>query len=286
MSDPEYKFPFRDIIGDNFTADNKKIINVGVPEANQDAEVKQHKHPLEDMDVVNDPDDGDFLTWQAGSGGGLVWRPGDVDVQQDDSLVVDRAKTLNFEGNVEITEESGGKATIYIPTPSTFNLTIQEEYLEVADNVNTINFEGQVSVIEESNGKVTIQIAPGEYFGQDYNYQYSEDISSTTSTDWQNKISYTTPNLGAGTYRVCWYAEMKISNANQKYYVRYVVDGTEYCISSGNNAGQQDYQCWTGFLNVNFATSGTHTIQIQWKSASHQMTSYIRRARIEFWRLT
>ena len=121
-------------------------------------------------------------------------------------------------------------------------------------------------------------------FAYDYRFQFDESESSTNSVNWEDKLSYTFTDLPAGTYRIAFYTEAKVQSSAQKYYIRYTVDGTEKCSSSGQNTGQEDWVMSTGFIRLIVTEDGSHTFKIQWCASSSQHTAYIRRARIELWR--
>lgn len=109
-------------------------------------------------------------------------------------------------------------------------------------------------------------------------YQEDEGESSTTSTSWQDKISYTTPNLIAGSYEFWFQCEIaKSGGAVQK--CRMIIDDVEYCYNSAE-ADFNDWKLAKGFKRINFTTSGTHVIKVQFSSGTNGRAILIRRARI------
>ena len=283
----EYKFPWRDDIGEDFTADSKKIKNLGDPVEDNDAENKQHNHPLEDLEVINDPDDGDVLTWieeSGASGGGyLEWKQEDISIEEDDIEKVSEAKIINFEGNVEVIEESGGKATINIGSGSTFNLAIQEDDIEIAENVDTINFEFPLKVTDDGSGKVTISLGANPK-------NYSTGQSSTTSTNWQQKLRLTfTPDI-AGDYEIHWSALVSHMDTGVFMKMRIQIDDSV----TYNEWAQEFYNfkyedgAWSiksGVFVVNLSQV-SHNIDMDFRSGESGKTMYIKEALLIARRIT
>lgn len=108
-------------------------------------------------------------------------------------------------------------------------------------------------------------------------YEESDGQSVTSSTTWQNKIIYTTPNLTAGDYEFWFQAEIKKGGgAIQR--VRMTVDDVEICYNS-SDAAFTDWTLASGFKKINFPTSGTHVLKIQYCSGTNNRAIYVRRAR-------
>lgn len=85
---------------------------------------------------------------------------GAVEVQEDDVQKVTDATVLNFEGNVTVTDEGAGKATITVSGGGD-GLTVQEDDSPVAVDVTVLNFEGGAEVTDEGSGKATITVSGG-----------------------------------------------------------------------------------------------------------------------------
>ena len=165
---------------------------------------------------------------------------------------------------------------------------IQKDGINKLDNAEIFNFEGNVNITDEGNGKATINVPFGGNgaFGSGFIYQDSEPESATSSTSYQDKIDYTTPVLPIGTYRFAFCAEGRISNSSKKCKIRLVIDDVEYIYSSSQGIGQEGYRLVGGFVCIDFLSEATHSIKIQWCSTHSSKTAYIRRARIEGWRIS
>ena len=168
-------------------------------------------------------------------------------------------------------------------------LKVQQDDSNEISDVYVLNFEGAVEVTNEGNGKVNILINSGQNFGTYYEYFVSEEESSTNSLSLQTKLAVITQSLPAGTYRISCFAEMKIDNSSHEYAVDFDVDGTIQCTDAGNATGSQsEWASFYGFVNLNFESGSpeTHTLRIRWRASQQSATAYIRRARIEIWRVS
>jgi hypothetical protein len=133
---------------------------------------------------------------------------------------------------------------------------------------------------------ITIDDLPGSRFGQDYQAAASEGVSSTTSDTFQDKATLTTPTL-TGTYRVAYYAEIAVGSGNKLVESRLynVTDTTELAFSFCRPPDTDYYRGESGFIDLTF-TGAAKTFNIQYRSPDNSTTVYIRRARLEFWRVS
>jgi len=157
------------------------------------------------------------------------------------------------------------------------DLINSQDFIDAIDN-------GYLTVKNLNNDTLTVNDFILGIFGTQYLYQASEDISSTCSLNFQNKINYTTPSLPEGEYRIFFYAEGRISNSSQEFIISGFVDNTEYCSFHGNDISQQPMMGYSGIVKLHL-TEGTHNISIKFKSSHNTKTSYIRKARVEIWRV-
>jgi hypothetical protein len=123
-------------------------------------------------------------------------------------------------------------------------------------------------------------------FGANNQHAESEGESSTTSALWQQKLRLTTPSLPAGDYRIGWSFEYSTMDQNAKYKFRVRLDDTTDFMDI-LVATTKDYSegCWfhDGGMKVSTLTAGIHFVDIDY--ASIGQTTYIRRARLEIWRV-
>jgi len=138
-----------------------------------------------------------------------------------------------------------------------------------------------------SNAKKKIQIGNiANVFGSEYEESVNEGESSTTSSTYQNKINFTTASKPAGKYRIGFYGEITSYGNDKQTFIALSIEDTQVCESSmmQKNGGTSYYQAHSGFYNKTLASESTISIKVQYKTVSD--TAYIRRARIEIWRVS
>jgi len=163
---------------------------------------------------------------------------------------------------------------------------VQDEGSNVTNTPHsTLNFTGAaVSASDSGSGVAEIYIEPT--FGSYYGWAISDGQSSSNSTSWQTKVTYTSPTVPAGNYRIGYTFEWRRNTASNDFKGRVVLDGTTTIMEI--NSESKDSNSWFlvgGFDIVNLSNA-THTITIQYSGETSGNTSYIRRARIEFWRVS
>jgi hypothetical protein len=126
----------------------------------------------------------------------------------------------------------------------------------------------------------------GGVFGSNPQQAASDGISTTTSSTFQDKTTLTTGAL-TGTYRVAFSCEIMIGAANARYQCRLYnsTDATELCFDEQRPSAVSMYTTVSGFVYVTFA-GAAKTFKIQFASQNNITTVTIRRARIEFWRVS
>jgi len=128
-------------------------------------------------------------------------------------------------------------------------------------------------------------------FGSEYDYAESESESSTTSSDYQQKLRLTTETLPAGDYRIGWSFEHTSSTDRVDAVFNIEVDDTT-SINELLPATQKKYAdgAWynqSGFKHVSL-TNASHTVDLDYKANVDEEagTTYIRKARLEIWRVS
>lgn len=125
----------------------------------------------------------------------------------------------------------------------------------------------------------------GSDFGTYQQYEESDWESSTTSTSSQTKVTLTTPSLPSGDYRIAFCYEWKGSDTGDKVIVDVVIDGSEFnetkCEPESNSAWVSEAG-FKKFSNI----SGVKVFKIRYKNEKSGDTARIRRARLEFWRMS
>ena len=167
------------------------------------------------------------------------------------------------------------------------SVTLKKEGTTVSGNpFSILNFTGSsVRKVEaESGTQAEVYIEP--IFGSWYGWSISDSQSSTNSTSWQTKTTYTSPTLPAGYYRIGYTFEWRRNTASNDFEGRVLLDGTTTIMEI--NVESKDVNSWhlVGGYDIVSLTNATHTIVIQYAGETTGNTSYIRRARIEFWRIS
>jgi uncharacterized membrane protein YgcG len=120
-------------------------------------------------------------------------------------------------------------------------------------------------------------------FGTYFQSISSENESSTTSSSYQQKVRLTTSNLPKGIYRIGFYFETRQSNASDAVEVR-IQENDTYTIANVEQEPDdyRDIFSYGGFIYRKL--EGINYIDIDWRQ-QRGSTAYIRRARLEIWRV-
>lgn len=135
-------------------------------------------------------------------------------------------------------------------------------------------------------------------FGSQY---YSDETlaeADTTDTSAGSNTSnpradITTSSIPSGTYRIGWSLEWKASSQDHQWNGRVRVDdgdaGATNIMEMASEPAKENKDEWRaigGFGNQTFGSSGAHTVEMDWWTENSSGTAYIRKARIEFWRVS
>lgn len=169
--------------------------------------------------------------------------------------------------------------------------------------VSTDLLEAIVKRLQESSGPTTLTlgaVADGQYlkrsgtavvgdvpvFGTQYQYAASEGESTNATTTPVQKLRLTTPTLPAGNYRIAWFYEWLRDDAANSFEARVQLDdATILATHLTENSDPTNWNPVSGFVQVAL-TNAVHTIDIDFWGETSTDTSYIRRARIEIWRVS
>ena len=166
---------------------------------------------------------------------------------------------------------------------------VEEGGVNKGDAITVYNFTGAGinNVTVDAAGKATIDVsAAAVTFGTEYTYIESEGVSATGSLEWQEKVQLTTSGIPAGDYRIGWAFEGSHDDEPEDAQFRIRLDGTE-TINEFRLGGDDDdsgYHPFAGFKRVTL-TSGVHTFEIEFRETDDGTTK-IKRARLEFWRVS
>ena len=131
----------------------------------------------------------------------------------------------------------------------------------------------------------------GSIFGSEYDYAASEGESSTTSNTYQQKLRLTTGSVSAGDYRIGWSFEYTSTTDKLDCGFKVEVDDTTV-INEISPSPQKKYADGvlyniSGFKDLSLSNA-SHTIDLDYiaRVGIEIGTTYIRRARLEIWRVS
>lgn len=118
-------------------------------------------------------------------------------------------------------------------------------------------------------------------------WSWADDIyeTSTKSTSFIQKLRLSLPPIPEGYYRVGWYFEWGKSNLTTDFIGQVVVDGSVDIANVNMEAKDKNSRSPASGHAIVLLSAGTHTIDINYASEGGSAISYIRNARIEFWRV-
>jgi hypothetical protein len=111
--------------------------------------------------------------------------------------------------------------------------------------------------------------------------------SSTNSSNPIRKLRLSITDLPAGTYRIGWYYEWANSTTNKDFIARVQLDDTTDLMEhtqESQESGTTQSQPACGFAYQDIS-EGNHDIDLDYWSDGNS-TSYIKRARLEIWRVS
>lgn len=125
--------------------------------------------------------------------------------------------------------------------------------------------------------------------GSAYFYETSDDTTSTTtSTTYQQKLRLSVTSVPAGKYRVGWYYEWQHRSTSNDYQGRIQLNDTTTIMEQreeNQDSGSDQFHVASGFSYVDL-TTGSHNFDLDYASSSNGVSTSIRRARLEFWRVS
>lgn len=220
-----------------------------------------------DNNTITSLNSGDYITLRVSrSAAGAV------------NLVADTSMTV-----IKLNSVKGDKGD----TGSGSNITIKDEGLNITGTPHsTLNFIGEAIEVSDGGSGVANITVSSPVFGTYFNDAASEASSNTTSTTFQNKLTLSVTAVPAGNYRIGWYFEWNRSATTSDFIGQVQIDDSTVIMQM--NVEISDNTTWhtEGGFYVASLTSGNHHIDLDYRSEVATATSYIRRARLEFWRVS
>jgi hypothetical protein len=163
------------------------------------------------------------------------------------------------------------------------NIVVKDNGVTISGSpTSTINFIG-LTINASVSGTATVSNVFGNHFARGS----SDGESNTTSASYQDKLNLTVSGLAAGTYRVGWYAEIRSNSTNTDVLFRVQQDNTtDLALVNIEAQDATSYFPTGGFVMITLAASTTYSFDMDYCSETAGTTAYIRRARLEFWRVS
>lgn len=130
----------------------------------------------------------------------------------------------------------------------------------------------------------TTQSGSTNIFGTEFTYKQEDEESKTSSSKWQTKISLSVSSLPSGLYRVAYHAELYHRDNARFTDLRVLMD--KKAVAEAAPFRYFNSLPWcpaTGFMFLTL--SGSHEFVMQYRSSQNNKTAYIRRSRLELWRV-
>ena len=126
----------------------------------------------------------------------------------------------------------------------------------------------------------------GGVFGEGFTEASSEGESSSTTLAWIEKLSMTTPTVSAGKYRIGWSYEFQTTSSSMTGKVRIQQDDTtEVCDVEFRVTPDSGWIGQAGFKYLTLG-SGSYTFDMDFAPVNGGKAMQLRRARLEFWRVS
>lgn len=126
----------------------------------------------------------------------------------------------------------------------------------------------------------------GSIFGSEFTDNSSEGVSSASATFFNAKVGLAVQDLTDGAkYRIGWYAEAKNTLANNVVEVEIVVNDIQVSLISAEMNNTSDWWNISGHFYYTVSRDEFVYIDMNYRPPSGG-TAQIRRARLEFWRVS
>jgi len=187
-----------------------------------------------------------------------------------------------------VNDTEDGVEFVY-PETTPFSVNVHDECSPIANTPHqTLNFVGNLVSVVDSGGEVatiTISGADSSLFGTNCTETHDDKTSYTTSTSWQEKLTLKVSGIPEGKYRIGWFYEWSLSRSTRCFCGRVRVDDTTTVAEKYERQSQGLWPSEGGFVYLDLS-SGSHFVDIDYKTTRFNETVGIRRARLEFWRIS
>lgn len=183
----------------------------------------------------------------------------------------------------QLTELTNDDHIQYVPTNADRGFTSTVSGIEPLEDYHLTTKQYVDSLIDP-----TVSGSVGNIlFGSEFSYEEDDTTSSTNSIAWQDKLTLTADDLIEGSYRLGFYFLWDHSKSNTEFGAQVIVDNVSIIFEQDTRTARSGYYDLTsGFYYYENVVSGTHFATIKYKSSDTGSTSYIKQARLEFWRVS
>lgn len=150
-------------------------------------------------------------------------------------------------------------------------------------NVNTLN---ELIALFESKKALALAFGggSGSVFGNNYATTELNGTRVVTNDDWVDILTLNTSDLIQGNYKSSFYAEYNNEKTNRDVFLRFLVDGQVIAEAQTEAKDSSNYYPFSSFFTTQL--SGVKTLKIQGKGERFTTDLTIRKARIEFYRVS
>jgi len=217
----------------------------------------------------------------------------DVDMAHEFLHLTDTPATFSGSGTKLVRVNTQENSIEFVsPSEVPASIYVEDEHSSIDNTPHiTLNFVGPgVSAVDAGSGVAEINI-PGrsedDVFGFSFSEESSENESYTNSTSYVQKLRMSV-DVPDGDYRIGWYYEWSQENSNWRFYGKVELDDSIGLAEIKVRPSESSWNHWHATSGFDYQTlsSGTHTIDIDYKTSKWNKTAGIRKARIEFWRVS
>lgn len=140
------------------------------------------------------------------------------------------------------------------------------------------------STVENIIDAVASGVNSSVVFGSSYHYEEVDAVSSTNSTEYLTKVLLETTSVPAGTYRLGWYYEWARDRTSTDFMATVTINDTTVMVHNQEPKDANDWYPASGYKHIEL-TEGAYNVSLKYcGEVGGNATSFIRRARVEFWR--
>jgi hypothetical protein len=205
---------------------------------------------------------------------GIVSSHSGLPIYVDEGMIA----VSNGAGSINFINEIGSNININHSYTNNLNADDHPQYHD--------DTRGDIRYYTQSQVNTLLATLSGSFvYGKEYYYEEDETTSNTNYYSYITKLLLTTGTTPVGTYRIGWYYEWRRNKTSTDFMARVKVDDTAIMEHNQEIKDPSNWISKSGYKHINFESENTHEIKLEYCGETNPGTSYIRRARIEFWRV-